>query len=106
MVFVEYAICRAENFLIIVSDRAQIVDAESGDTLGVHKRGELLIQGPHVMREYHRNDEATCSTIDADGWLHSGDIAYYDEQGHIYIVDRLKELIKYKGYQVCTVQIY
>ena len=52
------------------------------------------------MKGYLNNDEATRSTIDEDGWLHSGDIAVIDEHDHVSIVDRLKELIKYKGFQV------
>lgn len=52
------------------------------------------------MKGYWKNKEATDNTIDKDGWLHTGDIGYYDENGNFYIVDRLKELIKYKGFQV------
>ena len=59
------------------------------------------------MKGYLSNEEATKKTIDADQWMHTGDIAYYDEASHFFIVDRLKELIKVKGYQVnlfCTVR--
>lgn len=52
------------------------------------------------MKGYCNNEEATAATIDKDGWLHSGDVGYYDEEGYFYIVDRVKELIKYKGFQV------
>jgi 4-coumarate--CoA ligase len=52
------------------------------------------------MKAYKSNPEATAATIDADGWLHTGDIGYFDEDHFIYMVDRLKELIKYKGFQV------
>lgn len=52
------------------------------------------------MLGYHNNPEATAAAIDKDGWLHTGDICYYDEQGHFFIVDRIKELIKVKGFQV------
>ena len=64
------------------------------------ERGELWIRGPQVMAGYLNNDEATAATIDADGWLHTGDIAVRDDDGFYSIVDRLKELIKYKGFQV------
>ena len=63
-------------------------------------RGELWVRGPLVMRGYLNNPEATAATIDADGWLHTGDVAVIDEDGHMTIVDRVKELIKYKGFQV------
>lgn len=52
------------------------------------------------MKGYCNDEKATAATIDKDGWLHSGDVGYYDEQGYFYVVDRLKELIKYKGFQV------
>ena len=55
---------------------------------------------------YLNNPEATAQTIDSDGWLHTGDIAHYDEDEHFFIVDRVKELIKYKGYQVPSILIY
>nr|AAR20794.1 luciferase [Lampyris noctiluca] len=79
---------------------AKIVDLDTGKTLGVNQRGELCVKGPMIMKGYVNNPEATSALIDKDGWLHSGDIAYYDKDGHFFIVDRLKSLIKYKGYQV------
>jgi acyl-CoA synthetase (AMP-forming)/AMP-acid ligase II len=79
---------------------SKIVDPATGKELGVDEDGELCIQGPQVMHGYLGNPSATASTIDPDGWLHTGDIGHIDADGHLWIVDRLKELIKYKGFQV------
>ncbi|KAI6219242.1 4-coumarate--CoA ligase 3 [Aphelenchoides besseyi] len=79
---------------------AKIINPETGETLPPNKRGELCFRGPTVMKGYLNRPLATAETIDRDGWLHSGDIAYFDTFGQVYIVDRIKELIKVKGYQV------
>jgi acyl-CoA synthetase (AMP-forming)/AMP-acid ligase II len=84
---------------------SKIVNSESGAEIdppasGLSEAGELWFKGPNVMAGYLGNDEATGSTIDDDGFLHTGDVARVDSTGCVYIVDRLKELIKYKGYQV------
>jgi len=78
---------------------AKIVDIESGKTLGPNEPGELLIAGPQVMQGYYKNKTATKNTI-IDGWLYTGDLAMCNEQGLFFIIDRLKELIKVKGFQV------
>lgn len=83
----------------VSNTECRIVDLEGND-LGVDEDGELWIRGPQVMKGYLNNDEATAQTIDSDGWLHTGDVAHFDSDGHIYIVDRIKELIKFKGFQV------
>jgi acyl-CoA synthetase (AMP-forming)/AMP-acid ligase II len=83
----------------------QIVDPDTGREIdipaaGVSTPGELWVRGPNVMAGYLGNEAATAEILDADGFLHTGDIAVVDAEGVVYIVDRLKELIKYKGYQV------
>ncbi len=90
---------------LLPNTEARVVDVATGVDLGPDADGELLIRGPQVMRGYLGNPEATASTIDADGWLHSGDVARYDADGYFTIVDRLKELIKFKGYQVAPAEL-
>ncbi len=84
---------------------SKIINPETGDEIdvpaeGLSETGELWFKGPNVMAGYLGNEKATKETIDDDGWLHTGDLAQVDAHGCVYIVDRLKELIKYKGYQV------
>jgi acyl-CoA synthetase (AMP-forming)/AMP-acid ligase II len=83
----------------------KLVDPATGAELGPNEEGELCVRGPQVMTGYLNNPEATARTIDADGWLHTGDIGYADDDGHFYIVDRVKELIKYKGFQIAPAEL-
>jgi len=78
----------------------KVLDLDTGETLGHHREGEVCVRGPQIMKGYLNRPEATAATIDSEGWLHTGDIGYADEDGHFFIVDRAKELIKYKGFQV------
>jgi acyl-CoA synthetase (AMP-forming)/AMP-acid ligase II len=84
---------------------ARVLDAETGADLGAGPEGELLIRGPQLMRGYRGRPDATAATIDADGWLHTGDVATVSEDGVLRITDRLKELIKVKGYQVAPAEL-
>ncbi|XP_020681831.1 4-coumarate--CoA ligase-like 4 [Dendrobium catenatum] len=86
--------------LLSPNTEARIVDPDTGKSLPVNRTGELWLRGPFVMRGYFKNPDATQSTLDAEGWLRTGDLCYFDEDGYLFVVDRLKELIKYKGYQV------
>jgi acyl-CoA synthetase (AMP-forming)/AMP-acid ligase II len=84
---------------------SKLVNPDTGDEIdiparGLSETGELWFKGPNVMVGYLGNESATRETIDDDGWLRTGDLARVDSSGCVYIVDRLKELIKYKGYQV------
>jgi len=83
----------------------KIVDLETGEAQPYGERGEVCVRGPQIMKGYLNNPEATAQTIDVEGWLHTGDIGYADEDGHFFIVDRAKELIKYKGLQVAPAEL-
>lgn len=83
----------------------RIRNPETGESLGPNQIGEICIKGDMVMKGYHENYLATKETFDSYGWLLTGDIGYYDDDECFYIVDRLKELIKYKGYQVAPAEL-
>jgi acyl-CoA synthetase (AMP-forming)/AMP-acid ligase II len=89
----------------IPSTEAKVIDAVTGAELGPRQEGEICIRGPQVMKGYLNRPDATAAMIDAEGWLHSGDIGYFDEDGHFFIVDRVKELIKYKGLQIAPAEL-
>ncbi|TPW70645.1 AMP-binding protein [Schumannella sp. 10F1B-5-1] len=91
----------------IANVQCKLIDVETGDEIteldgddGRSRSGELWMRGPNIMLGYLGDPEATAATVDAEGYLHTGDIAQVGPLGEFYIVDRLKELIKYKGYQV------
>jgi acyl-CoA synthetase (AMP-forming)/AMP-acid ligase II len=90
---------------LLPNTEARIVDPDSGADLAPGRSGELWVRGPQLMRGYRDRPEATAHTIDAAGWLHTGDLCYFDEDGYLYVVDRLKELIKCKGYQVAPAEL-
>ena len=89
----------------IAGTECKIVDPSTGEELGSNEEGEIWIRGPQVMKGYLNKPDATAECIDSDGFFHSGDIGYADEDGYFFIVDRLKELIKYKGMQVAPAEL-
>ena len=90
---------------LLPSTECRIVDPETGTDLGTGQAGEVWVRGPQVMKGYLHNPEATARTVDRDGWLHTGDIGVVDEDGYLEVVDRLKELIKVKGFQVAPAEL-
>ncbi|CAN1152486.1 4-coumarate--CoA ligase-like 9 [Linum perenne] len=87
------------------SCEAKIVHPETGIPLPPGKAGELWIRGPAIMKGYVGDEEATARTLDLEGWLRTGDLCYIDEEGFLFVVDRIKELIKCRGYQVAPAEL-
>jgi acyl-CoA synthetase (AMP-forming)/AMP-acid ligase II len=85
---------------VVAGTECKVVDVVTGKELEPGEDGEILIRGPQVMKGYLNNPAATAQILDKDGWLHTGDIGHADPDGDFYVVDRVKELIKYKAYQV------
>ncbi|XP_068152518.1 luciferin 4-monooxygenase [Drosophila tropicalis] len=83
---------------------AKVIDPDTGKLLGANERGELCFKGDGIMKGYIGDAKSTQTAI-KDGWLHTGDIGYYDDDFEFFIVDRIKELIKYKGFQVPPAEI-
>ncbi|CAH2036414.1 unnamed protein product [Thlaspi arvense] len=90
---------------VVRNAEMKIVDPDTGDFLPKNQPGEICIRGHQIMKGYLNNPAATAETIDKDGWLHTGDIGLIDDDDELFIVDRLKELIKYKGFQVAPAEL-
>ncbi|XVF74208.1 hypothetical protein PTKIN_Ptkin13bG0092000 [Pterospermum kingtungense] len=91
---------------VVRNAEMKIVDPDTGSSLPRNQAGEICIRGDQIMKGYLNDPEATAGTIDKDGWLHTGDIGYIDDDDdELFIVDRLKELIKYKGFQVAPAEL-
>jgi acyl-CoA synthetase (AMP-forming)/AMP-acid ligase II len=91
--------------LLLPNTEARVVDPAGGEALGRNQTGELCFRGPQVMRGYLHRPEETAQALDPDGWLRTGDIGYIDDDGYVFIVDRVKELIKYKGMQIAPAEL-
>jgi acyl-CoA synthetase (AMP-forming)/AMP-acid ligase II len=87
------------------NQEVRLVDPDTGKDAASGERGEIWIRGLNVMKGYRNNEKATRETIDSEGWLHTGDVGVVDERGNFFVVDRLKELIKYKGFQVAPAEL-
>jgi len=89
----------------VANTECRVVDPATGVDVASGQDGEIWIRGPQVMKGYLNCPEATQATVDAGGWLHTGDIGHADADGDFFIVDRLKELIKYKGLQIAPAEL-
>lgn len=90
---------------LIDSMQCKIVDLENNNVLKPGSVGEVCFKGPLLMKGYINNPKATAEAIDSEGWLHTGDLGYFDQDGYFFFVDRVKEIIKYQGYQVSTCEL-
>ncbi|CAD6233701.1 unnamed protein product [Miscanthus lutarioriparius] len=90
---------------ILPNLEVKFVDPDTGRSLPKNTPGEICVRSQAVMQGYYRRKEETERTIDAAGWLHTGDVGYIDDDGDVFIVDRIKELIKYKGFQVAPAEL-
>nr|XP_045586546.1 4-coumarate--CoA ligase-like 9 [Procambarus clarkii] len=83
----------------------KVVSLETGEMLSHHQEGELCVRGPSLMLGYAKDPQSTATAIDPEGWFHTGDIAYYDEKNFIFLTDRIKDIIKVKGFQVSPAEL-
>ncbi|GAB2214372.1 hypothetical protein Droror1_Dr00018715 [Drosera rotundifolia] len=90
---------------ILPNIEVKFINPDSGKALPCNTPGEVCVRSRCVMQGYYKNKEETNGTIDSEGWLHTGDIGYIDDDGDVFIVDRIKELIKYKGFQVAPAEL-
>ncbi len=91
--------------VLLPNTEGLIVDPATGHAVPVGATGEIWFRGPQVFTGYLHNEEATAATIDAEGWVHTGDLGHFDRDGFLSITDRLKELIKVKGFQVAPAEL-
>jgi acyl-coenzyme A synthetase/AMP-(fatty) acid ligase len=91
--------------VLLPNIECKLISEDGQEVVGYNTNGELCVRGPNIMKGYLHNKEATDAVFDQDGYFHTGDIANVDENGNFYIVDRVKELIKYKGFQVAPAEL-
>jgi len=90
---------------LAASSEARVVDVATQRELGANEIGEICLRGPNVMQGYWKQERATADCLECDGWLHTGDLGYFDADGYVYLVDRIKELIKYNALQVAPAEL-
>ncbi|CAM8949082.1 unnamed protein product [Rhodiola kirilowii] len=95
----------ASSGVLLPGFYAKVVDDDTGMEMGPNGKGEMWLKSPTVMQGYLGNVDATNATFSSDGWLKTGDLCYFDDDGYFYIVDRIKELIKHNGYQVAPAEL-
>ncbi|KAL6587557.1 4-coumarate--CoA ligase-like 1 [Orobanche minor] len=101
-----YGIAKKNSVGFILPNlEVKFIEPETGRSLPKNTPGEICVRSPCVMKGYYKNEYETNLTIDRDGWLHTGDIGYIDDDGDVFLVDRIKELIKYKGFQVAPAEL-
>lgn len=91
--------------IVVPGTEGKITCTKTGEDLPHTEEGEICIRGPQMMKGYLNNQKATDDMITKDGWLKSGDIGFFDKDGLLFVTDRLKELIKYKGFQVAPAEL-
>jgi acyl-CoA synthetase (AMP-forming)/AMP-acid ligase II len=91
--------------LVVPNTEVKLVAVDGDGEVGRGQEGELWIRGPQIMKGYLNRPEETAAAIDAEGWYHTGDVGHVDDDGWFFIVDRTKELIKYKGMQVAPAEL-
>jgi acyl-CoA synthetase (AMP-forming)/AMP-acid ligase II len=90
---------------VVPNTEVKLIDVGTGEEAPQGREGELWIRGPQIMKGYLGRPEETAACLDRDGWYHTGDVGFVDPDGYFYIVDRTKELIKYKGLQVAPAEL-
>ncbi|KAI4336573.1 hypothetical protein L6164_015085 [Bauhinia variegata] len=96
---------RSSAGFILPNLEVKFIDPDTGRSLPRNTPGELCVRSQCVMQGYYKNEGETAQTIDKNGWLHTGDIGFIDDEDNVFIVDRIKELIKYKGFQVAPAEL-